>query len=285
MLHSSLYAISFHLNIICEIRSRFRRHRADIDPDSNDIISKEIPFLIKTLKYTRDLCKRHKLPDSADRIQNAEHEVSFLVDLWKINGDTDALIEKVLTQLDLIDEIFARESRKHQFAHITPIKAQLLLSIESQWSHIWKNFPSVEAPSRAAIEAYAVGLNEASVYHMMMAVEPGLKTLARRLRVKYDRQVWDAIIADIKNALRVAVGARRSTPKGSRPPSPAAAARLRADITLFSEAAIEFVWFKEAWRNHVAHGRAKYDENDALKVITHVHGFMERLSTRLRERR
>jgi hypothetical protein len=62
-------------------------------------------------------------------------------------------------------------------------------------------------------------------------------------------------------------------------------AKKRADMTLFAEAATEFVWFKEAWRNHVAHGRARYDENDALKVITHVRGFMERLSTRLKERR
>src|SRR5207302_9606798 len=113
----------------------------------------------------------------------------------------------------------------------------------------------------------------------------GLKALAKRLTVKYDGRTCDKIISDIEDSIRAAVNVRGNAPKGSKPPSRATAVRRNADITLFSTAATEFVWFKEAWRNHVAHGRAQYDENDALKVITHVRGFMDRLSTRLRERR
>ena len=194
------------------------------------------------------------------------------------------LIRDVEKDIEFIIHTFLQETRTHHFAHIPPKKTEMFTSASKDWEQIWKKFPSTEAPARAAVEAYAVGLNEASVYHMMMVLEPGLKTLAQRMKVKYDRQTWDTIIGKIEDEIRGMVSTRGHTPKGSKPPSPAATSRLRADITLFTTAATEFIWFKEAWRNHVAHGRAQYDENDALKVITHVRGFMERLSTRLRER-
>jgi hypothetical protein len=54
-------------------------------------------------------------------------------------------------------------------------------------------------------------------------------------------------------------------------------------LTFYSEAAKEFVYFKEAWRNHAMHGRASYDENDARKVMTHVREFMTVLSKHLKE--
>jgi hypothetical protein len=54
-------------------------------------------------------------------------------------------------------------------------------------------------------------------------------------------------------------------------------------LTFLSEAAKEFRYFKDAWRNHSAHGRAAYDENDARKVLIHVRDFMEHISTRLKD--
>ena len=83
-----------------------------------------------------------------------------------------------------------------QFAHIAPNKAIVLLTVDSEWAPIWKKFPSVKAPSRAAIEAYAVGLNEAAVYHMMMTLEPGLAGLKQRFGesrvdlMAYGRTQW-----------------------------------------------------------------------------------------------
>jgi hypothetical protein len=55
-------------------------------------------------------------------------------------------------------------------------------------------------------------------------------------------------------------------------------ARRRNDLNFLSTAAKEFTYFREAWRNHVAHGRANYDDNDAMKVLTHVREFMSILA-------
>jgi len=51
-----------------------------------------------------------------------------------------------------------------------------------------------------------------------------------------------------------------------------------AALQFYSEAASNFRYFKNAWRNHVSHGRATYDEKEAETVWDHVKAFMRRLA-------
>ena len=53
----------------------------------------------------------------------------------------------------------------------------------------------------------------------------------------------------------------------------------------YMEAVAEFRHFKDAWRNHAAHGHAHYDEERAEKIIEHTRSFMQVLSTRLKEKK
>jgi len=52
---------------------------------------------------------------------------------------------------------------------------------------------------------------------------------------------------------------------------------------LYSGCAAQFGFFKDAWRNHVAHDREDYDKDKAHSILEHVRYFMESLSTRLHE--
>ena len=63
------------------------------------------------------------------------------------------------------------------------------------------------------------------------------------------------------------------------PKSPQKSERLK----FLSEAAKEFTYFKDGWRNYVSHGRSKYDEPQSLSAINHVITFMINLSTELNE--
>jgi hypothetical protein len=266
---------SFSLGLSFLEHDRCAIEKSQLNRGHTDRINQEDTQSIPgTLKLLKGICQRSGFTDTVYRIEMAEGVIEYAL-----------VLNEIEIQLGLVRETFSREARKHRFARIVPKKAEMLLSVAEAWSSIWSKFPSTESPSRAAIEAYAVGLNEASVYHMMMVLQLGLQTLARQLRVKHDQQEWGRIIGHIEEAIRRKSETRGNTLKGSKPPTPRAAARSRIDATLFATAATEFVWFKDAWRNHIAHGRAQYDENDALKVITHVRGFMERLSTRLKERR
>jgi len=105
----------------------------------------------------------------------------------------------------------------------------------------------------------------------MMVLERGMLALAKKLDVrKAGARAWEGIIDDIEGEIEK----KQKNLKAKKPSD---------FLTFLSEAAKEFRYFKDAWRNHTAHGRANYDENDARKVLTHVRDFMEHISTKLRD--
>jgi hypothetical protein len=54
-------------------------------------------------------------------------------------------------------------------------------------------------------------------------------------------------------------------------------------LQFLSEAAKEFQYFKDGWRNYVSHGRGEYDDHLAQSVMQHVRQFMTILSRELYE--
>ena len=56
-----------------------------------------------------------------------------------------------------------------------------------------------------------------------------------------------------------------------------------AKLKFYSSAAIQFRYFKDAWRNHVSHGRDTYDEREAYSIWNHVKEFMQTLANELKE--
>jgi hypothetical protein len=52
-------------------------------------------------------------------------------------------------------------------------------------------------------------------------------------------------------------------------------------MRFYAEAAKEFFYFKDGWRNYVSHRGQPYDEHQALIVLDHVRAFMNHLGARL----
>jgi len=50
-----------------------------------------------------------------------------------------------------------------------------------------------------------------------------------------------------------------------------------------SQAAKEFFYFKDGWRNYVSHNRVTYDEPEAFRTLEHSRAFIVRLATKLKE--
>ena len=101
--------------------------------------------------------------------------------------------------------------------------------------------------------------------------------LTKRLKCGRKKNWQDAI-----NAIEKAVDAKVREKAGAML-APASAKRRADGITFYTAAAKEFRYFKEAWRNRAVHGRARYSENDAAKIMNHVRDFMGHLATRLKE--
>jgi len=51
-----------------------------------------------------------------------------------------------------------------------------------------------------------------------------------------------------------------------------------AELKFCSEAALQFRYFKDAWRNHVSHAKETYESFEAESILTHVREFMQRMA-------
>jgi HEPN domain-containing protein len=117
--------------------------------------------------------------------------------------------------------------------------------------------------------AYAVGLTTASVMHAMRAVEASLHALCKRLSVTYpggvEQQDWKVLVEKIVAETKKVDLQKRSAEK-------AEALERLARLMLAADG------FKNAWRNHVAHARQKYESTEADKVLRYVGDFFRDLS-------
>ncbi len=132
-------------------------------------------------------------------------------------------------------------------------------------------FPLATQEMREAGNAYALALPTAAVFHCMRALEHGLRALATDLGKVFDIQQWQNIIDEIESAIDAQA---KALPRG---------AAKNARLQFLGEAAKEFTYFKDGWRNYVSHGKATYGERQALTVMNHTRDFLERLSPELHE--
>jgi hypothetical protein len=129
-------------------------------------------------------------------------------------------------------------------------------------------FHGCEDDAKAAGRCLALSEWTACVFHSMRLVEHGLRKLATRFSVSFQTESWHKVIGGIEDGID---GLRNK---------PGLTTADREEITALSEAATQFRYFKDAWRNHAFHARVSYDERDARSVYGHVRAFMETLASR-----
>lgn len=129
-------------------------------------------------------------------------------------------------------------------------------------------FPGVWQDIEEAGKCLALSRWTASVFHLMRVLEHGLPWMANRAGITEDLSYenWHNIIERIQS---------RIADIGTWSKGPVKQEALRA----YSDTATEFAYFKDAWRNHVAHKRLSFDEAGAKRVFSHVKAFMQQLAT------
>lgn len=132
-------------------------------------------------------------------------------------------------------------------------------------------FPEARDDIREAGSCYATGAATATVYHCMRALEAPLRWMTEELGVPFGDDGWQVVINNMEATIREE---GRSLPRGS-----AKSERLR----FLGEAAKEFVYFKDGWRNYAAHAKASYDHRDALTVLDHTGAFMRMMAKAMAE--
>jgi hypothetical protein len=186
-------------------------------------------------------------------------------------------LEKPMSHRDLGTEMrILRETIdsgfKWQLIYRYPQEKNALLSNwMKDWAEVLDKFPSSKSDVFAGVDLWALGHSTASVFHFMRVLEHGLRALAKDVGKSFEIQNWQNIIDQIESEIRT-LG--KALPAGT-----AKSDRLK----FLSEAAKEFVYFKDGWRNYVSHNRATYDEHLARSAMEHVRSFMTGLSSRLNE--
>lgn len=174
------------------------------------------------------------------------------------------------TMIDCLQNAMISEMESHLFLWVHPNKAGYFEQDELFGEKIPLQFPSTSQDIRSAGNCYASENSTACVFHCMRVLEKGLHALANHLSVPFavpvELQNWQNIIDPIEKEI---AQREKTLPKGTA---------KTEELKFLSGAAAQFRYFKEAWRNHVAHARITYDSPDALRIMTHVHQFLDELA-------
>jgi hypothetical protein len=130
-------------------------------------------------------------------------------------------------------------------------------------------FPDAVKDAHDGIRCYVLDQWTASVFHFMRTLEHGLRWLCKEVELENpdaDLENWKNIIDQIEKKIKKMEDLPKSREKIEK-------------LKFYSEAAVNFRHFKDAWRNHVSHARSNYDGRDARRVLTHVADFMKHLAS------
>jgi hypothetical protein len=169
------------------------------------------------------------------------------------------LHNNVIEELTLSWFLQIPEERRPYYEQRTPLFGSEVAAI----------FPSATNDISAAGRCLALDEWTACVFHLMRVLEIGLHDLSNRVGLSGDTielENWKTLIDQIEKKLKSFSQAPKSMTKSEK-------------LQFYSEAASAFSHFKDAWRNHVSHSRANYNEHDALVIFNNVYAFMHSLAT------
>ncbi len=232
--------------LICDMRSRLGR----------ELNEKETKALEVTISILQRVCKDSGLKVSASVIE-------------KINGPLETGRE-----LEIIANGVKAELRNQLFLHIPQHLAERYESELVLSSHAQLAFPTAHAELAESSNCYALGRHTATVFHAMRGAEVGLWSLATELEISsldtVEFEQWLRLIDQIESEIRKLQGLPKGTEKDEA-------------LQFYSDAAVHFMCFKDAYRTRAAHARATFDEGKSLKILDHGRDFVEALSLRLKE--
>jgi hypothetical protein len=205
---------------------------------------------LKDVRAAAEQCQLSKVSAKVDR----------LLDTWLKGDDTDVGVVMAMvasfvgdTQAELCEHIFFRIPNEEKSFYDDVQLASAAMDA----------FPSAVPEVSNAGKCFALDQPTACVLHLMRALEVPLKALIAALNFIPSNPNWQTVINECEREIR------KLKDKG--------------DQEFYSEAATNFLYFKNAWRNHVMHGRDTYDKRQAFDIMMHVAGFMKVLSRQLCE--
>lgn len=175
-------------------------------------------------------------------------------------------------ELDIIIEVFFSEIKAKVFLCVPSHRGVFYEADNLVGDDAKAKFPDAYAEIRSAGNAFAASLYTASVFHSMRAAELGLREVARSLNITFpfpiDLADWQNLIEKIESEIKNLSALPKGTEKDRK-------------TKFYSESAVHFRYFKDAWRIRVSHARETYSEAQALTVLNHVREFFDAIASEL----
>ena len=207
--------------------------------------------------------------------QSARQAFDLLLDEGPTFGPGHPRIQsKFETRLEMLLATIQSEMGSELFIWIPPRHAKCYTQEKLFFGALVSNkFPSASLDIAEAGKCFALGRHTAAVMHCMRVLEHGLRALCLRLEIPFGETSWKSSINKIEKRLIILDSQVKQKTS------------WRKKRQFYQEAAAEFSHFKDAWRNHAAHGHEHYSEQRAEKIIGHTRNFMLVLASQLKERR
>ncbi len=205
------------------------------------------------LADVRDVAHKCGLDDIAEKADR-------LLTTWLKNDEAD--IGTVMAMVAGFVGDYQRELSKHLFFRV-PDEEKAFYDNVQLTTAAMNAFPSAVPEVDNAGKCFALDQPTAAVLHLMRALEIPLSALVSALNFVPSSPNWQVVINECEREIKKL--------------------KDKADQEFYGEAASNFLYFKNAWRNHAAHGRDTYDKRQAFDIMMHVGGFMNVLSKKLCE--
>lgn len=214
----------------------------------------EMAKMVAELRRVSEECRLPAIVDRMDKIQR------YI--------DRGADVKTIVTiSTDVVGDI-QRELARHLYLRV-PYEDREYFERVPMSRESAEAFPSAVRDMEAAGRCFALNEWTACVMHCMRAAEFPIAALAKALNLNSSSPNWQVVLNECEREIRK-IG-------------PDCGPEWKKDEQFYSEVALSFRFLKNAWRNHVMHGREFYDRMEAEKIVTHIAEFMHRLSTRLSE--
>jgi hypothetical protein len=235
------------------------------------------------VEFIAEVEDARKLCESA----GLEYAVSLLMRTQDNLRGSKREIAAFLTETTHAVGILFDELNKRRFLHVLPDRIKYLDQPNLFGIEVNDAFPSAVQDIREAGNCFAADCNTAAVFHLMRAVEWGLRALCvamgfRRLRTRNKKTGkvkyvplgwtdWETTLNQLKERVTQLVG---KTKRG---------AKKQVYQEFYYPALQDIEAIKDAWRNHVMHTRREYGPKDADAVFSHVRRLMVKLAERVSE--
>jgi len=203
-------------------------------------------------------------------LENAVNEINLAGRLLTLDSFTT---QEVVREIKGISQTFDDELSEKNFVFIPSNREPYFEQGSLLGATVAKSFPSAVNDIRDAGNCFASDLYTASVFHLMRAVEYGMRALAIQMRVKTRHSLeysdWSQLIKAIDEKL-VKIAAKPRSKKKTE------------EWDFYSRAISDCKALLTA-RNRVSHARESFLEAEALGVFGRAKDLLQNLSTRVSE--